>query len=372
MSRPTATKATGTAIAIAEPAKNNPIDVFRQELTVRAPHFRPLLPAHVSFEKFSAVVIAAVSSKPNLLKGPRPALFKACRDAAELGLSLNPVLGEGDILEVWNNKLGAHEAQFRPRYGGLMKLARQSGEIKDIYSQVVREGDVFLWEEGLNKDLKHTPKGDGVGEITHAYVVWVLKDGTKGFEVVTRKRLDQIREKSEGFKAFKAGKIKSTTWVSDEAEMCRKAAVKVGSKYMPRSAEMGAFHNAVAMDNLRDAGREAEIVEGEIIADAEDITDTTATETGQPADRQMDDMERRMSQQTQQQPAPAIPVVTVPQVDGMPDWNGWADAAVAAIGKLPADHAARWAEVHKAVLGNCEFNAPDEAARVMKAVKEKR
>lgn len=357
MARPTtATRpATGTAVATTDPG-NSKLAVFRQELTLRESQFRPLLPAHVSIDKFKAVVISAVASNPKLLECTQPSLFKACREAAELGLSLNPSLGEGDILPVWNSRISANEAQFRPRYMGLMKLARQSGEIAEIQAHAVRKGDTFEYEYGLNPKLIHRP-GEKRAELSHVYCVWATKDGVRSFEVMDRDQVLAIRQRSPA----KGGTV--GPWVTDEEEMWRKTVVRRASKYMPRSAD--AFQKAVAADGLHEAGKPVDFVEGEIITEAEDITAPPATDA---AEKQMDGLEQRMTAA-----APDVVIIPVPEIAGKPDFRGWADSCVSAIQALPDIPACdAWAKAHKSIVNGAEFNAPDEAARVIAAMKAKR
>ena len=351
---------TGTAVAV------RPMDAFKKEIALREPMLRPMLPAHISFEKFQAIVVAAVGSNPKLLECSRASLLKASMEAAELGLSLNPSLGEGDILPVWSKD--GSVAQFRPRYMGLMKLARQSGEVVDIYAHVVRDGDEFDYSLGLDKKLVHVPAKGDRGEITHAYVVWQTKDGIKSFEVMDRKQLDDVRSRSEGFKAFQAGRIKSTPWATDEEEMSRKSAVRKGSKYMPRSAE--AFQRAVALDTMRDIGRDVTIDQtGEIVADAEDITSPPTPAT---SGRQLDGLEQRVSGAAHTKRQDPV-VIQVPQTANGFDWKQWADAAIAAIaGVTDAAWLDRWEALNKTALNNCEFNAHEHADRVAEAMKAAR
>jgi recombination protein RecT len=225
----------------------SPVDNFKRELELASPMILKLVPAHVSPEKFKAMVVMAVSNNPKLMECTPASLLRATADSAELGLSLNPNLKECDILPVWGPN--GSVAQCRPRAGGLMKLARQTGEIADIYAHEVYEKDTFEVEYGLEKKLIHKPASGDRGNITHGYVVWVSKDGNKGFEVVDQKRIDRAKGASEGYKAFKAGKIKSTPWATDEGEMVRKTAVRAGSKYMPLSSESDAFRRAMQLEN---------------------------------------------------------------------------------------------------------------------------
>lgn len=247
------TEDTSQAVAVKGPdnlpdtANERPIDVFKRQLKKSAAMIMPLLPAHLTEEKFTSMVVTAVAFNPKLQNCSMPSLLRAVAEAAELGLSLNRNLKEADILPVWSKD--GDVAQLRPRYNGLMKLARQSGEIIDIYAHEVYEADHFKYELGLNKVLEHRPAEGDRGALTYAYVVWETKLHVRGFEVIDKKRITRAKAASEGFKAFKAGKIKSTPWDTDESEMWRKTAVHAGSKYMPQSTENDAFQRAL---NLAD------------------------------------------------------------------------------------------------------------------------
>ena len=162
-----------------------PIEHFKNELKLMEPNLVPLLPAHVSVDKFKAMVIAAVGGNPELLKCSRASLWRACVQGAEIGLSLNPTMGEADILP---QKVGNDlTAQFRPRYKGLMTLARRSGEVTNIRAVLVYENDEFEVIEGLRPDIIHKPAKGARGALTHAYCVWSLKGVPEPqFEVMDR------------------------------------------------------------------------------------------------------------------------------------------------------------------------------------------
>lgn len=59
-----------------------------------------------------------------------------------------------------------------------------------------------------------------------------------------------IRDRSETYKAYVAGKIKSCTWVTDEGEMSRKTVLKRIYKYLPRTERMQQIDNAIQYDNV--------------------------------------------------------------------------------------------------------------------------
>jgi recombination protein RecT len=317
--------------------QNRPIDTFKQHLTLAMPTLRHMIPQHVTPEKFQAMVVTAVAYDKNLLECSTESLIRETAQAAELGLSLNKSLREADILTVFSG--GSKQAQMRPRYMGLMKLARQSGEIKDIYAHVVHADDEFDYEYGLDRYLKHKPCGSG--DVTHAYCVWVLKDGTKAFEVIDRAALDKIRDRSEGYKAFKAGKIKSTPWESDFEEMCRKTAVRRASKYMPISNE--AWARAVALDDRADASEDSraeghEDYHGSFGGDVVDVTPDTPSAA---ATSQTETLADRV--------APMERLEVPDEFDG-PDYETWGKRAVEVLAGLAPSARGAWMKVHANIL----------------------
>lgn len=241
-----------------------PIDVFKAKLVLAAPTLQKMIPAHVKYDRFQAQLVTAVAYNPKLLECDENSLLRAAAECVSVGLSLSPTMKEADILPVWSPNGTA--AQFRPRYMGLMKLARQSGEIASIYAHEVYENDEFVYEYGLDKKLIHKPASGDRGKIIAGYCVWQTKDGVKEFEVVDAKRIARAKDASEGYKAFKAGKIKSTPWETDEGEMVRKTAVHAAAKYFPRSTESEMFLRALHNDEDVIDGEAAPVAEAPAIA----------------------------------------------------------------------------------------------------------
>jgi recombination protein RecT len=372
-------------VATQPKSESRPIDLFKASLDRAAPMILNMLPAHMrneaGREKFIAMVVTAVAYSDKLLTCTPHSLLRATAEAAELGLSLNQALKEADILPVWSPN--GTVAQMRPRYMGLLKLARQSGEMKEIYAHEVRDGDEFDYAYGLDKKLHHKP-GSKRGKLTHVYCVWETKDGVKSFEVLDEERVLKSRDKSEGWKAFAAGKIKSTPWKDDEAEMWRKTAVRAASKYMPMSSDK--FAAAVAIDNAREVG-EAVILtpDGDVQSDPEAV-DITATDTPtEAAQSQVASLEQRITAPVSEPVIPAgmpvsvnapsqQPTATMPQIpaemrrQAPVDYVAWADRAVAEVDKLDAQGCTAWRKKNNKALQDAEFSAPDQYARVKQAL----
>lgn len=338
-----------------------PIDRFKQELVLRKDMMIPLLPKTINFDKFQAIVIAAVGSNPDLLECDRASLLKSCIQAAELGLSLNPTLGEGDILKVWNNRTKRNDAQFRPRYMGLMKLARQSGEVVKIEAEIVRENDEFLIQKGDEPRLEHRIKLGNRGEMVGAYCIWTLKDGTKQFEVMDRDQILSIRDRSSA--KTKDGRIVGP-WATDQEEMWRKTVVRRASKYMPRATD--AFANAVALDNLLEVGHEVDIKDGEVI----DVTAETVEPEEEvyeeviapPATSQMDRIAQKVAKpEPEPEPEVQIPVLEVGvDADGDEDWDGWVVKAISQVKDMSPNNRSTWRKLHLSMIDEAELmNARD-------------
>lgn len=219
-------------------------DTARQEELFRA------LPNHIPPARFQRNFFNLLMQKPEILQYDPRLVYREVSKAAGLGLSLDPQFAEADIVPVWNPKTGRKEPELRPRYKGLIKLARQSGEVADIYPGEVKEEDHWIEKQGTERRLEHQidrrkPRGNSICY----YAVVVYKDGTKDFEVMDIEQIYAIRAKSEGWNAYQNKKIKSTPWVTDEGEMCKKTVLKRLLKRVPQSSDLA---DAIALDHDRE------------------------------------------------------------------------------------------------------------------------
>jgi len=211
------------------------IAVVRDQFERMGDQFKAVLPAHIPVERFARVVMTAIQNNPQLLQAPRKELFNASMKAAQDGLL--PDGREGAL--VLRKKGQSFSITWQPMIAGVRKKARNSGEISTWDAHVVFENDFFQFQLGDAPQINHTydlkaPRGEPVG----AYSVCVLKDGTKSYEVMSADEINSIRDRSDGWKAFKAGYIKSTPWSTDWAEMARKTVAKRHSKVLPMSTDL--------------------------------------------------------------------------------------------------------------------------------------
>lgn len=218
-----------------------PFEAFRAQVLPpeRASGLFASLPAHVKPERFERNLSIALRQHPNLLKCDPEAVFNEVSKAAALGLLLDPQLGEAYLITGWNNQERRLAPQLRVGYRGLIKLGRQSGEIAASYAHEVCERDEFECVLGDNKRLHHKPNlAQDRGEAYAYYAVVKLAGGETDFEVMSLREVHRIRDRSDGWKAFKDGKIKSTPWGTDEGEMAKKTVIRRLMKRMPASPEL--------------------------------------------------------------------------------------------------------------------------------------
>lgn len=251
-------------------AKKQQADTVRSALEKMKPQLAMALPRHLTPDRLLRVTMTAVQQNPKLLDCDRTSLFAAVMTCAQLGLEPDGVLGQAYLVP----RKG--KVQFIPGYKGYITLSRNSGEISSIQAHEVRRGDQFSYAYGLDEHLHHIPAEDNEdAPITHFYAYGKFKDGGHVFEVMSRSKVDRIRDNSDGYKAFKAGQIKSNPWDSDYVEMGRKTAIRRIAKYLPMSVQ-----RAAALDAAYEGGKHATTDEyGDVVIDGESHEVETGQET---------------------------------------------------------------------------------------------
>jgi recombination protein RecT len=227
--------------------KLSPVEVFVGEVIPPDKEHDVIdaLPAGVDPKRFKHSLTVAVMQNPNLMKVHPGLLFREVSKSASLGLSMDPQLGEAYLVIARNSKANRDEPQLRVGWKGLVKLARQSGEISLIYAHAVHERDIidghFRVALGAEPQLVHEPEiFSDRGPVCGYYAVIKYRDGDFDFEPMSVEEIHKIRDKTDAYRAFKAGRIKSTPWADWESEMARKTVIRRLLKRSPMSAEMQA------------------------------------------------------------------------------------------------------------------------------------
>lgn len=202
-----------------------------------------------NFEKELSFALQHIAKNKQLQKATVESNIQAVYNVALTGLSLNPTLKYAYLVPRTTNVGGQWvvETHLEPSYVGLVKLVTDTGSAKNIYAHPVYEGDEFNISLGTSQEITHSPKYKSK-DITHVYCVAVLADGSKMIEVMTKDEIDNIQERSESFKAYKLGKIKSCVWISDYTEMARKTVIRRAVKYLPKTNIWDKLSTAISLD----------------------------------------------------------------------------------------------------------------------------
>lgn len=217
------------------------------------------LPSVITPERFTRMVLSAISTNPKLASCTPASFLGAMMSAAQLGLEPNTPLGQAYILPYMNK--GSLEAQFQIGYKGLIDLAYRSGDVEVVQAHIVYEHDTFECEYGLEPKLMHKPADKDRGDPVKVYAVFKTKSGGYGFEVMS---MEDVRKHAEKYsKAYKSG---FSPWASNFEEMAKKTCLKRVLKYAPLKSD---FVRAVVQDST---------IKSEISSDMYDVADNTAYE----------------------------------------------------------------------------------------------
>lgn len=244
------------------------VDEFTGQLAARREEYAPSLPAHITPERFQRTAVTAVNLNPDLLRADRRSLFNACAKSASDGLLPD---GRDGAFVIFNTKdKGAdgkekwiQKVQWMPMIAGIIKKARQSGEISALGARIVYANEIqqnrFTHKvvDGVPK-VDHDPilYGDR-GAMALVYSFVRFKDGTVDFEFLHADDVKKIRAVS---------KAKFGPWYDWEEEMWKKSAIRRHAKRLPISSEL--FDTIARDDEVTEFSRQRQEAESKMISAA--------------------------------------------------------------------------------------------------------
>jgi recombination protein RecT len=204
--------------------------------------FAEALPAHIPAARFARAAMSACAD-PQIAgcaatPEGRKSIYDACLKAATDGLMLDKREAALVKYSVKSGNGWIDAAQYMPMVAGIMKKARNSGEIAHIVAQVVYSNDDFYIDFVADgAPVYHRPKLSDRGEMVGVYAVVKLRDGTWSQpEWMTKDQVDEIRERSKTG-ALSAKNGPKGPWVTDYNEMARKTVIRRAAKYWPSSTD---------------------------------------------------------------------------------------------------------------------------------------
>jgi recombination protein RecT len=212
------------------------IQQFQQEMQNQSAELAVILPDHLSVERFMKTTTMAVQNNPELLNADRQSLFNSLLRCA--GDGLVPDNREAALVEFKAN-LGTKEApnwgkkiQYMPMVDGVLKRARQSGEVSLITARAVYQNDQFdYWVDEHGEHINHRPLFTGDrGPMILVYAMAKMKTGDVVIEPMTMADIERVKasSKTSGFGPWK-------DWFD---RMALKSALHRLARRLPNSSEI--------------------------------------------------------------------------------------------------------------------------------------
>ncbi|QBY45975.1 recombinase RecT (plasmid) [Arsenophonus nasoniae] len=184
-----------------------------------------LLPAQVTPEQFTRTAATALIENTELQNADKQSLVLALTRCAKDGLMPD---GREAALIVRKQK-----AVYMPMVDGVIKRARQSGQVANIIAKVVYAQDEFEYVIDENGEhLTHRPSFVDGDEIVKVYAFAKLNSGELVVEVMSRADVEKIRN------TVKSAKDLSSPWVKWFDRMALKTVIHRLARRLPCASEL--------------------------------------------------------------------------------------------------------------------------------------
>lgn len=207
------------------------IDI-KQNLDRELVPVQSLLPAHISFDRFTHAAAVAIANSEDLRVADGQSIINSLVACAKDGLIPD---GREAALVIFKRKDARGNwtkiAQYMPMIDGVLKRARQSGEISLIATRVVYQNDNFrAWLDDNGEHILYEPTLGARGEMIGALAYARMKSGEIQFEWLN---LDDIAKVRAASKNSDKG-----PWVDWFESMSRKSAAHRLCRRLPNNSEI--------------------------------------------------------------------------------------------------------------------------------------
>jgi recombination protein RecT len=198
--------------------------------------------AKISPERLVRLALLAAQDD-KLSKCTPQSWHKALLDCAKFGVE--PMMGRLYLIAYGT------EVQTQLGYLGLLEIVRRNVDLKNIFAEVVYEGDTFEVEYGTTEKFRHVPNFEVARENEYKLVYAYAKFASNEFRVITmsKSEVENIRkiakQKNRG--------VESPAWANYPIEMSKKVVLKRLCKTLPMSFEsLEAIQTLDEGDNVPD------------------------------------------------------------------------------------------------------------------------
>lgn len=225
------------ALTIVDQVEQSPVV---RMLDDRASALMELLPDQAAADRFRRVSVQAIVRNPELLQCTPESVILSIFEAAAQGLEPTGAAG-GAHLVPYNVNVGTKQspryekrAQLIPDYRGVIRLVtKPPSDVQSLEARVVKEGDEFTYELGLDPVVHHIPSlapDRSTKATTHVYAIARLRDGSTIPDVEDRAGIERVRGRGKS-RQF-------SPWDSDWDEMAKKTIIKRLAKVLPVRPEI--------------------------------------------------------------------------------------------------------------------------------------
>lgn len=205
---------------------------IKEDLDRELVQVQNLLPSHVSFDRFTHAASVAIANSEDLKVADRQTVINALVSCAKDGLI--PDNREAAIV-VFSKKATNGSwfkvAQYMPMIDGVLKRARQSGEISIIATRVVYENDKFrAWLDDHGEHILYEPTLGERGAMLGALAYAKMKTGEFQFEWMNLDDINKVRSASKN--------SDKGPWVDWYESMSRKSVMHRLCRRLPNNSEI--------------------------------------------------------------------------------------------------------------------------------------
>lgn len=258
----------------------NQLALIQKDLAAELAPAKEILPSHVSFEKFTTAAAVALANNSDLLGADRQSVINALSSCAKDGLIPDNREAALIVYKTKNaNGQWIPKAQYLPMIDGVMKRARQSGEVSVIATRAWYKNDQFrVWMDEDGEHIFYEPNLLDRGELVGTFAYAKMKSGDLQFEVMNLDDIEKVRAASKN--------SDKGPWVDWYESMARKSVMHRLCRRLPNNSEMMEMlerGTEMVWQKEKDITPDTRVTAGQLIEAAdqapEPAPDVTAPET---------------------------------------------------------------------------------------------
>lgn len=228
---------------------SSPTEIMKQRkayFEARIPLIAKWVRGGVRPESLVRFALLDLQQNPKLQACDPSSIYMALLACAVTGCEPGALKGEAYIVPFGGR------AQFMCGYRGMIKMAKRSGEVTNIFANVVHQRDTFDIDLGSDARVTHRPALSDRGDVIGVYAIAKMAHGSNEVEWLSSDDIERIRKVAES-------RGKSPAWSQWPEEQARKSAIKRLAKRLPLG------HDYIVSVAIEQAQEE--------IGDAKDIID---------------------------------------------------------------------------------------------------